>query len=509
VVTTSSASLILAAGSSSVGHLFHSVAAAYPHRIAINDQDQAFTYAEQDRRSNCLANYLLSRGMQPNDRVAVLTRNRHEYFDLLLAAAKIGVIVAALNWRLMRPELEHCIQLVSPKMIFVTEDLDEALQGIGSGQWEKVIIGQPFERIIAENSDKYPNKQFDSETGLVILYTSGTTGMPKGALISHRAMVARGMLYNFLLNVPDQDNFVAWTPFYHMVSTDHGLATLMRGGTVWCVDGYQPDRMISLLENLNITWFPIVPGMVGTFNEELKKRSVKPKGIKCIGAMADLIPREEIAEATRLLNAPFLNTFGATETGLPPATAGYIPIGHAPEKLSKMQSPYCDLRLEDPDGNEVPVGVPGEAAVAGPTLFSGYWNNEQTNLNDFRGGRFHMGDVLRRNADGTLDYVDRVKYMIKSGGENIYPAEIETVITIDSRIETAIVVKKKDPKWGEVPVVFIVKRDESLTEAEILDLCKNSLASYKKPKQVIFIKEADIPRSTTGKIQRHLLEQRL
>jgi acyl-CoA synthetase (AMP-forming)/AMP-acid ligase II len=294
-----------------------------------------------------------------------------------------------------------------------------------------------------------------------------------------------------------------------MAATDHGLATLMRGGTVWCVDGYQPDRMIGLLENLRTTWFLIVPGMVASFNEELRKRSVKPKGIYVIGAMADLIPREEIAEATRLLNAPFLNTFGATETGLPPATGGHIPIGEAPEKLSKLQSPYCDLRLEDPDGNEVPVGVPGEASVAGPTLFSGYWDNDKTNLADFRGGRFHMGDVLRRNEDGTLDYVDRVKYMIKCGGENIYPAEIESVITADARIETAVVVKKKDAKWGEVPVVFIVKRDPSLTEAEIMALCKTSLASYKKPQQVIFITDAEIPRSTTGKIQRHLLEQRL
>jgi len=155
------------------------------------------------------------------------------------------------------------------------------------------------------------------------------------------------------------------------------------------------------------------------------------------------------------------------------------------------------------------VGVPGEASVAGPTLFSGYWNNDATNLADFRGGRFHMGDVLRRNEDGTLDYVDRVKYMIKSGGENIYPAEIESVITTDARIETAVVVKKKDAKWGEVPVVFIVKRDSSLTEAEIMALCKTSLASYKKPQQVIFITDAEIPRSTTGKIQRHLLEKRL
>ncbi|HRI64120.1 MAG TPA: class I adenylate-forming enzyme family protein [Polyangium sp.] len=506
---TSSASLIVSAGSSTVGQLFHNAAAAYPERIALNDGGTAFTYAELERRSNALANFFLASGIQPNDRIAVLCRNRHEYFELLLAASKVGAIVAALNWRLLGQELEHCVNLVSPKMVFAAQELVGALGRVNDADLPKIVIEERYERLVIENAGAYPDKRFDPETGLVILYTSGTTGLPKGALISHRAMVARGMLYNFLLNVPDQDNFVAWAPFYHMVSTDHGLATLMRGGTVWCADGYQPERLIWLVENLHITWFPVVPGMVGSFNEELKKRSVKPKGIKVIGAMADLIPRDEIAEATRLLNAPFLNTFGATETGLPPATGGLIPIGVAPEKLSKLQSPYCDLRLEDPDGNEVPTGVPGEAAVAGPTVFSGYWNNDKTNLSDFRGGRFHMGDVLRRNADGTLDYVDRVKYMIKSGGENIYPAEIELAITTDARIETAIVVKKKDPKWGEVPVVFIVSRDPSLTEEDVLALCKGTLASYKRPKEAIFIKEADIPRSTTGKIQRHLLEQKL
>jgi acyl-CoA synthetase (AMP-forming)/AMP-acid ligase II len=322
-------------------------------------------------------------------------------------------------------------------------------------------------------------------------------------------MIARGLLYHLILQVPDQDNFVAWTPCYHMVSTDHGLATLLRGGTVWCVDGYQPERLVWLLENLRINWFVLVPGMVGTFSQELKHRGIKPRAVNVIGAMADLIPREEIAEATRLFNAPFLNTFGATETGMPPGTCGRIAIGEVPQRLSKLQSPFCDLRLEDPDGHEVAIGVPGEAAVSGPTLFSGYWNNEKTNREDFRGGRFHMGDVLRRNEDGTLDYVDRVKYMIKSGGENIYPAEIESVLTAHDRIQTAIVVRKKDAKWGEVPVAFIIRPDESLTEADVEALCKESLASYKKPKAIYFIKDEDIPRSTTGKIQRHILEQRL
>ena len=155
------------------------------------------------------------------------------------------------------------------------------------------------------------------------------------------------------------------------------------------------------------------------------------------------------------------------------------------------------------------MGAPGEVAVRGPTLFSGYWHADEVNREDFRGGWFHMGDVMRRNPDGTLDYVDRVKYMIKSGGENIYPAEIEQVINADSRIEEAIVVKRADERWGEVPVVFVVRKDPALTEDDVENVCRKDLSSYKRPKAVFFIDEEDVPRSTTGKIQRHELEARL
>ena len=161
----------------------------------------------------------------------------------------------------------------------------------------------------------------------------------------------------------------------------------------------------------------------------------------------------------------------------------------------------------------MPVGTPGEAALRGPTLFSGYWNADDTNAHDFRNGWFHMGDVLRRNADGSLDYVDRVKYMIKSGGENIYPAEIEQVILGDPRIHEAVVVRRPDRRWGEVPVAFVVPAGDAegppVTEDDVLARCREHLSSYKRPKDLFFVADADLPRSTTGKIQRHQLEARL
>ena len=153
--------------------------------------------------------------------------------------------------------------------------------------------------------------------------------------------------------------------------------------------------------------------------------------------------------------------------------------------------------------------MPGELALRSATLFSGYWRAEETNARDFRGGWFHMGDVFRRNEDGSLDFVDRVKYMIKTGGENVYPAEIERVLMSDTRITEAAVVRAADQKWGEVPVAFVSRRDETVTEAYLLELCRRDLAAYKRPRQFQFIEFSEFPRSTSGKVQRHELEARL
>ena len=500
---------VMASRRASVGALFHSRVAANPDHRAVVDGDQMLTYAELEDRSNRLANGLLSMGLERGDRIALLAHNRLEYVEIELAVAKAGLILAALNWRLGDRELQHCINLVAPRLVLVQEDLSATLDRLDLGEHRRLTLADEYETFLTAAPDRYPDLDIDPENGLVLLYTSGTTGLPKGALISHRAMVARAMCFASELEVPIGDNFCAWAPFYHMVSTDQSIATLLRGGTVHVIDGYAPERLIEVLQREVMRAFILMPGMVGPFAEILNSRQVKVKGVGICGAMADLVPREDIAAASSAMNAPYNNTFGATETGLPPATSNQIPIGVAPTKLSKRQSAFCDLRLVDPDDNEVPVGTPGEVAMRGPTLFSGYWNADETNEHDFRNGWFHLGDVLRRNADGTLDYVDRVKYMIKSGGENIYPAEIEQVMLADARVHEAVVVRRADRKWGEVPVAFVVPTDPGLTAESLMDLCRDNLSSYKRPKDIVFVNTEELPRSTTGKIQRHELEARL
>lgn len=493
--------LIRQAGGGNVGRMFASQAGLNPDAIALQGDDQSRTYSQLNERVNRLAHVMRGQGVDTGDRVGLLAHNCLEYVEVTMAAAKIGAITVALNWRLSPFELHHCVELTKPKMLITQPGLMDNLYNL--------TIGPDYEAALAASPAGEPETAMGGEDGLIIIFTSGTTGLPKGALVSHRAMIARTGIYGAETGAPAKDTFVAWTPLFHMGSNDFTFATLLRGGKVVVVDGYQPQLLADIVETEMVHYLTVIPGMIMDFIEVLKQRKVRPKFIGMIGAMADLVPRQQLAEITTLLHAPYLNTFGSTETGMPPATGNYVDIGVAPTSLSKQQNDLCEIRLVDADDNEVPDGEPGELAIRGPSLFSGYWNNEAANEEAYRGGWFHMGDVFRRNPDGTLDFVDRVKYMIKSGGENIYPAEIEQHILAHPRISDAAVVRRSDARWGEVPVVFAARTDEALTADDVIGACKGKLASYKLPKAVHFIDFDDFPRSTTGKIQRHELEARL
>ncbi len=490
-----------------VGDLLREQALLRPASIALEEGDRQLTFAQLDARVNRLANALTRLGIEHGDRIAVLSENRIEYIEVTLAAGKLGAIFCALNWRLSANELEHCVRLATPKLAFVSNRFAANFESVDSDIDTAVLFGEDYEALLANSNADEPTVTVDPEDGLVIIYTSGTTGLPKGALISHRAEIARMQSSCIDFGLIPGKAFVAWPPLFHMASTDQSISALCLGGKVVVVDGFDVERLVDIVATEEIWWFILMPGMIEPFAEVLKKRNVKPRGIALIGAMADLVPRHQIAQISALLQAPYANTFGSTETGLPPASAGLIPIGTAPNSLSKTQSAMCRCRLVDADDKDVADGDVGEMAVRGPTLFSGYWNAPEANQEDFRGGWFHMGDAFRRNTDGTLDFVDRVKYLIKSGGENIYPAEIEQVLLREPRVDDAVVVRAADDRWGEVPVAFVAANDPSLTVEHLAGLCRESLAGYKQPKQIRFVSIDDLPRSTTGKIQRHEVEK--
>lgn len=490
-----------------VGDFLVKHATARPAAVALQAAGRTLTFAELNARVNRLANALARRGIRRGDRLAVFSENQPAYVEIELAASKLGAIVACLNWRLAAGELAHCIGLASPALLFVSARFAPVLERVAHRVPRVLCIEADYEALLAGADAVEPAVTVDPEDGLVILYTSGTTGLPKGALISQRAMVARGMAFAAEFGVTPDEAFLAWSPLFHMAATDFSLATLMLGGKVLVRDGLDIDDLCTVLQAEKLGWLIAMPGMTEALIAGLKEKRPTVRSVKLVGAMADLVPRHQIAELTALLGAPYLNSFGSTETGLPPASAGIIPVGEVPASLSKHESSWCQVRLVDVEDRDVPIGVPGEALVRGPTLFSGYWNAPEANARDFRGGWFHLGDMFVRNADGTLDFVDRVKYLIKSGGENIYPAEIERVLLAHPQVADAVVVRRHDDRWGEVPVAFVARNDTVLGEAALLAACRENLAHYKVPKQIVFVNSADFPRSSTGKIQRHEVEK--
>ena len=498
---------VAAASATTVGRLFAATASLHSARTALVEGERGLTYGELDTRMNRLAHVLLGSGVGRGDRVALMARNCIGYLEIELACARIGAIAVGMNWRFTADETAHGLDLTGPSLTIASADYEAVLEA--AGYPADFVLGDDLEAAMAGADDGDPACHVEPEDGMVIIFTSGTTGHPKGALISHRAIIARALIYGAELAVPADDTFVAWTPLFHMGANDFALATLLRGGRVVVMDGYRPQELIRAIETWPVHYLAAVPGMVEDFVTHLKASSRDFRPIGMVGAMPDLVPRQQLKEITELLGAPYLNTFGSTETGIPPATANFVPIGAAPESLSKVQSGFCEIRLVDADDNDVPDGEPGELAIRGPSLFSGYWGNDEANREAFRNGWFHMGDVFRRNPDGSLDFLDRVKYMIKSGAENIYPAEIERHILADPRIADAAVVRKPDDRWGEVPVAFAARTDDALTAEDVIAMCRGKIANYKLPKEVHFVAMEDLPRSTSGKIQRHVLEERL
>ena len=394
----------IAASSITIGGWFRSQVIVGGRLIAIQQGAQQLTYLQLNERVNRLANSLHARGLRRGDSIALLSENRHEYIEVELAAAKLGIVTACQNWRQADRELDHCIGVVEPKLVVVSERHAATLGRVHPAAAGILTLGEEYERALAHADAAEPPDLAQPEDGLIVLYTSGTTGMPKGAVISHRAMVARALISSIDRPFAQDDAYLAWTPMFHMGSTDYVYSTLFRGGKVIVLDGFQPDAMAQIVAAEKLGWLHLNSAVIERVIAQIKNAGIRPKGMKVVGVMADLVPRSQIAELTSLMGAPYANTFGSTETGPVPASKGVIGIGIVPERLSKVQSSLCDIRLVDEDDRDVPDGEPGEVLVRGPSLFSGYWGANEVNAEVFRGGWYHMGDVFRRNPDRTLDF---------------------------------------------------------------------------------------------------------
>jgi fatty-acyl-CoA synthase len=499
-----------AAAMLTVVELVRQRARAAPLRPALVQKGVPTSFGALMERSDRLAQAMRALGIDRGDRIAVLSENRREYLEVILAVGVLGAIATCYNCRQSAEELTHALELTEPSAAFVSDRYATLFGSLPCDAVDVVAFGRPYEQLLARADATIPPIAAQPEDGLLIMFTSGTTGHAKAAVLSHRAELARAMIATADGMLFPGRGSIVWSPLYHIAGAEHALGLLMQGDTVFLVDGFQPPELVELMSREVLGTVSLMPAAIGRVLDEVRRTGMRPKSIMACGSMADLVPRHQIAEASALLNAEFRNSFGATETGQAPASRHRFPIGVVPERMSKIQSSFCALRLVDESDVDVEPGTPGEVLVRGPSLFSGYWNDPEVTAHDFRGGWFHMGDVMVRRPDGSLDFVDRRKYLIKSGGENIYPAEIERVLRADPRVKDVAIVRQTDEHWGEVPVAFVVATEQGgLREDEVIEICRGKVANYKLPKSVHFIADEDMPRNDTSKVLRHVLEARL
>jgi fatty-acyl-CoA synthase len=482
-----------------------------PAEPAIIAGDAAVSYGELDALSDRLAAGLVAMGVKRGDRLAVLSRNSLRYALIYHAASKAGIAVAALNWRSAPAELERAIALVEPAAIAVSDDLaavcGQVAPDIPTLLLDRDDTGGPV-RTYGDLAAASPERfEVDPEDIVSIVFTSGTTGDPKAVAISHRALIARAGVIGIDWSLEPGDAFIGWAPLFHISSSDYLFTTPVLSGVFIVMDGFDAASIAALLRARKVGWMFLVPGTFERIAEALGDEPLPPGRVKVVGVMADLATPAIVSDLTRLTGAPFLNSFGMTETGLLPCSPSFVRSKEDTVlTLPKKQSALCNLRLVGEDGVDAAPGEPGEMWVRSQTLFSGYWKNDDATRQAFAEGWYHTGDVMRRNGDGTLQYVGRRSGMIKSGGENIYPAEIERALMRHPAVAEAAAVGVPHPRWGETPIAFVaLDAGVGATPDELRDFLARHIASYKIPSAIRMIALGDFPRNVTGKVDRKAL----
>lgn len=377
----------------------------------------------------------------------------------------------------------------------------DATDVVGTGRDRSDVL---FQHLMAGGDHTDPGVVVSGSDIHNILYTSGTTGFPKGAMISQRAAALRGLGIAQWFRLTDADGYVGWLPSYHVAGDESLYATVLTGGRFAVLPSSQPEAMFQMIEHHRLSWTILVPGVVQAFSRHPARSRYDLTSLRFAAGYGDLLSKEVLREFTNNIGVPYYDAYGQTETSY--LVAWYnTPPGTLPT-LRKHPTPLMNVRLVDDEMRDMPDGQVGELVVQGPTMMSGYWRDPDATREVFRGGWLHTGDLLVRNPDGTLTFTDRKKSLIKTGGENVYPAEVERVVSQLPGVEEVCVVGLPDEQWGEaVHAVIVVRAGQQVTREDVEAACLKHLARYKRPRGVTFLASEEIPRSTTGKIRREAL----
>jgi acyl-CoA synthetase (AMP-forming)/AMP-acid ligase II len=491
--------------------------------IAFSFAGEELSFAEIDEGADRAANGLAALGVKPGDRVAFLGKNHPLYFEAFLGANRIGAVMTPVNWRLAAPEIAYVLDNSCAKVVFVGEGFAEVLSAIRPDcpHVEQVIgidapdfAGTDYRTWRDGFPAKPPAHRVRAEDDALQLYTSGTTGKPKGAVITHGSLLssrdgtaAGDQMRTWQEPVPGDVTLLAM-PCFHISGTGTGIGTLVAGTNSIVLPEYDPTKALDLIQNYNISKIFLVPAALQILLNHPKVNEVDFSRLKYVTYGASPIPLDLMREAMRVMGCGFVQMYGMTETS--GTIVALDPEDHVPEGSVRMRSvgkPLAgvEIKVIDEAGNTVPAGTVGEIATRSSKNMRGYWNNpEATAATIDAEGWLRTGDAGYLDEDGYLYIHDRVKDMIISGGENVYPAEVENALYSHPKVADVAVIGVPDPKWGEaVKACVVVKAGETLTEAELIAHARTLIAGYKCPKSVDFIPA--LPRNPSGKILRREL----
>lgn len=478
-----------------------------PHKLALQDLDSdcSYTYQQAHLASQKIA-HILSQQFQikPGDRVALLATNCLETVLLFFAVQKLGAILVPLNFRLTANELGYVLADADPKLLIFESLFAEVLDGLAQ-PFEKRISYEKFNQLWTQTTGGFKDFLSNDADPVMIIYTSGTTGFPKGAVITQEMIFWNSLNTTMRLNLTDQDKTITFAPFFHTGGW-HVLTTplLHRGATVYLLKKFSGERILAESERLKCTILFGVPTMMDMMARSPNFLSSDLSTIRYAIVGGEPMP-SDLIKIWHQKKIPIRQGYGLTEFG---PNVFSLNEEDAIRKIGSIgfENFYIQARIIDESGCELGFDEIGELELKGPMCMQGYWRQPKATAATIRNGWLKTGDLVRKDSDGFYFVVSRKKDMIKSGGENIYPAEVERVIRSFPAVKEVAVVGVKDEKWGEVGRAYICAEDhQDLCLEDLQKYCVEHLAKFKIPKQFILLPE--LPKSDSGKIlKRKLLE---
>jgi fatty-acyl-CoA synthase len=497
-----------------------------PHKIGVRDSKRELTYAQWDERASRLANALLGLGLVKGDRVALLAYNTIEWMEIYAALARAGLVAVPLNFRLAGPEIAYILSNSEARAAIVQEDLRTVFEGVRAElpiEADRFVLfggdatprgWHSYEALIANAPVAPPSVNVLPDDLFALMYTSGTTGRPKGAMRHHEgnALIAWATALEFGLT--RDDNGLLVMPLCHANSLYFAVTFTTLGATIVVHDRARFDaaELLALLARERITFTSLVPThyimMLDLPAAEKARHDLSHVG-KLLVSSAPARKDTKLAILDLFPNGKLFELYGSTE-------AGWVTILRPDEQIEHLGSVGREwagsgaIKLLNAQGEEVPDGDVGELFSRTAYVFPGYWKNAEKTAECFKGDWCSVGDMARRDERGFIHLVDRKSNMIISGGENIYPSEVEAVLAAHPAVQDVAVVGVPDAKWGESVLAAVVPRPgQPVTQAELEAWCRDRIAGFKRPKAYALIDEAQMPRTATGKIQHRALRARL